>query len=64
MILALSKRLSRKAFVYPGGYFIYGQVPYTAGGYIKLYGKCDDIIANRYYDARTVLADGGFYCFS
>lgn len=49
-------------YVYPGNYYL-SAVPYTAGGYIKLYGDVsDDIIINRYYDARTVLADGGIYC--
>jgi len=55
---------SQEAFVYPGGYYLYA-TPYTAGGYVKLYGEnSDDIIASRYYDMRTVLANGGFYCFS
>ena len=49
-------------YVYPGNYYL-SAVPYTAGGYIKLYGDAsDDIITNRYHDARTVLADGGIYC--
>ena len=49
-------------YVYPGEYYLLAR-PYTEGGYIKLYGNfSDDIITNKYYDARTVLADGGLYC--
>ena len=59
--ISLSRDLDEVS-VYPGSYYL-SALPYTAGGYIKLYGDVsDDIITNRYYDARTVLADGGFYC--